>query len=98
MGVPLGTGGLADAGFESAVFDLLPGDRLVLYTDCTDGLVGTRGDALAERFDLPSASSPLRVSPPRRSATGCWPRCGTATPPTTSPGHRPGGRASARGR
>ncbi|WP_371679935.1 SpoIIE family protein phosphatase [Streptomyces sp. NBC_01276] len=48
-GVPLGTGGLGDAGFTSTVLDLLPGDRLVLYTD---GLVETRDDALDDRLDL----------------------------------------------
>ncbi|MFG2294513.1 SpoIIE family protein phosphatase [Streptomyces sp. NPDC048603] len=48
-GVPLGTGGLSGAGFENTVLDLLPGDRLVLYTD---GLVETRDDALDERLDL----------------------------------------------
>ncbi|MEW1636866.1 SpoIIE family protein phosphatase [Streptomyces sp. NPDC093801] len=49
VGVPLGTGGLGDAGFESGLLDLLPGDRLILYTD---GLVETRDDALDDRFDL----------------------------------------------
>ncbi|MFF4388142.1 SpoIIE family protein phosphatase [Streptomyces sp. NPDC001552] len=48
-GVPLGTGDLGRAGFENTVLDLLPGDRLVLYTD---GLVETRDDALDDRLDL----------------------------------------------
>ncbi|MFJ6048854.1 SpoIIE family protein phosphatase [Streptomyces sp. NPDC092307] len=48
-GVPLGTGGLGGADFETTVLDLVPGDRLVLYTD---GLVETRDDALDERLDL----------------------------------------------
>ncbi|MGW3322274.1 SpoIIE family protein phosphatase [Streptomyces virginiae] len=48
-GVPLGTGGLGGADFETTVLDLVPGDRLVLYTD---GLVETRGDALDDRLDL----------------------------------------------
>ncbi|MFE9561938.1 SpoIIE family protein phosphatase [Streptomyces sp. NPDC006487] len=48
-GVPLGTGGLGDADFETTVLDLSPGDRLVLYTD---GLVETRGAALDDRLDL----------------------------------------------
>ncbi|MFF0549408.1 SpoIIE family protein phosphatase [Streptomyces sp. NPDC004311] len=48
-GVPLGTGGLGGTGFENTTVDLLPGDRLVLYTD---GLVETRGDALDDRLDL----------------------------------------------
>ncbi|MGZ9935146.1 SpoIIE family protein phosphatase [Streptomyces sp. NC-S4] len=48
-GVPLGTGGLGGTDFENTVLDLLPGDRLVLYTD---GLVETRDDALDDRLDL----------------------------------------------
>ncbi|MFK0012688.1 SpoIIE family protein phosphatase [Streptomyces sp. NPDC091027] len=48
-GVPLGTGGLGPARFESSVFDLEPGDRLVLYTD---GLVETRDDSLDDRLAL----------------------------------------------
>ncbi|MFG2972106.1 SpoIIE family protein phosphatase [Streptomyces sp. NPDC048331] len=48
-GVPLGTGGLGGADFETTVLDLIPGDRLVLYTD---GLVETRDDALDDRLDL----------------------------------------------
>ncbi|MFE1877992.1 SpoIIE family protein phosphatase [Streptomyces sp. NPDC059496] len=48
-GVPLGTGDLGRADFENTVLDLLPGDRLVLYTD---GLVETRDDALDDRLDL----------------------------------------------
>ncbi|MER6254993.1 SpoIIE family protein phosphatase [Streptomyces sp. NPDC001584] len=48
-GVPLGTGNLGGAGFENTVLDLIPGDRLVLYTD---GLVETRDDALDDRLDL----------------------------------------------
>ncbi|MFD9726625.1 SpoIIE family protein phosphatase [Streptomyces sp. NPDC059072] len=49
VGVPLGTGGLGKAVFETAVLDLIPGDRLVLYTD---GLVETRDDALDDRLNL----------------------------------------------
>ncbi|WP_327739136.1 SpoIIE family protein phosphatase [Streptomyces nojiriensis] len=48
-GVPLGTGGLGGTDFENTVLELLPGDRLVLYTD---GLVETRDDALDDRLDL----------------------------------------------
>ncbi|MFE2283306.1 SpoIIE family protein phosphatase [Streptomyces sp. NPDC059443] len=48
-GVPLGTGGLGSADFETTVLDLVPGDRLVLYTD---GLVETRDEALDDRLDL----------------------------------------------
>ncbi|MFB6578880.1 MULTISPECIES: SpoIIE family protein phosphatase [unclassified Streptomyces] len=48
-GVPLGTGGLGRTDFENTVLDLLPGDRLVLYTD---GLVETRDDDLDDRLDL----------------------------------------------
>ncbi|MFF2786085.1 SpoIIE family protein phosphatase [Streptomyces sp. NPDC058049] len=48
-GVPLGTGGLGGADFENTVLDLIPGDRLVLYTD---GLVETRDEALEDRLDL----------------------------------------------
>ncbi|WP_327256573.1 SpoIIE family protein phosphatase [Streptomyces sp. NBC_01244] len=49
VGVPLGTGGLGDADFETTALDLSPGDRLVLYTD---GLVETRDAALGDRLDL----------------------------------------------
>ncbi|MEV6206222.1 SpoIIE family protein phosphatase [Kitasatospora sp. NPDC051914] len=45
-GTPLGVGGQR---FESAAFDLGPGDRLVLYTD---GLVETRDRPIDERLDL----------------------------------------------
>ncbi|MCP3760742.1 SpoIIE family protein phosphatase [Streptomyces sp. TBY4] len=48
-GVPLGAGGLGGAPFETTVLDLIPGDRLVLYTD---GLVETRDEALDDRLDL----------------------------------------------
>ncbi|MGW7328372.1 SpoIIE family protein phosphatase [Streptomyces sp. NPDC054840] len=48
-GVPLGAGGLGGPDFETTVLDLVPGDRLVLYTD---GLVETRDDALDDRLDL----------------------------------------------
>lgn len=48
-GVPLGAGGLGGARFETSVLDLIPGDRLVLYTD---GLVETRDDALDDRLNL----------------------------------------------
>lgn len=47
--MPLGTGGLGGADFETTVLDLVPGDRLVLYTD---GLVETRDDPLDDRLDL----------------------------------------------
>ncbi|MET9444933.1 SpoIIE family protein phosphatase [Streptomyces sp. NPDC006610] len=43
-GAPLGVGGVA---FSTAVFDLAPGDELVLYTD---GLVETRRHSLDERL------------------------------------------------
>ncbi|MEV7611967.1 SpoIIE family protein phosphatase [Streptomyces sp. NPDC089799] len=48
VGVPLGTGGLGGPDFETAVLNLVPGDRLVLYTD---GLVETRDHALDDRLD-----------------------------------------------
>lgn len=48
-GVPLGAGALGGAPFETTVLDLIPGDRLVLYTD---GLVETRDDALDDRLNL----------------------------------------------
>ncbi|MER5726783.1 SpoIIE family protein phosphatase [Streptomyces sp. NPDC002138] len=48
-GVPLGAGGLGGPRFQSSVLDLVPGDRLVLYTD---GLVETRDDALDDRLNL----------------------------------------------
>ncbi|WP_405486417.1 SpoIIE family protein phosphatase [Streptomyces sp. NBC_00096] len=48
-GVPLGTGGLGGADFETTLLDLVPGDRLILYTD---GLVETRDDPLDDRLDL----------------------------------------------
>ncbi|MFF1411264.1 SpoIIE family protein phosphatase [Streptomyces sp. NPDC058289] len=48
-GIPLGAGGLGGAPFETSVLDLIPGDRLVLYTD---GLVETRDDALDDRLGL----------------------------------------------
>jgi hypothetical protein len=44
-GVPLGVGGVA---FATTTVELLPGDRLVLYTD---GLVETRRDPLDARLD-----------------------------------------------
>ncbi|CAL9660452.1 hypothetical protein SUDANB105_06985 [Streptomyces sp. enrichment culture] len=44
-GAPLGVGGVA---FSTTVFDLDPGDQLVLYTD---GLVETRRHSLDERLD-----------------------------------------------
>ncbi|MFI9344808.1 SpoIIE family protein phosphatase [Streptomyces sp. NPDC052773] len=44
-GAPLGVGGVA---FSTTVFDLEPGDQLVLYTD---GLVETRRHSLDERLD-----------------------------------------------
>ncbi|MFF9769107.1 SpoIIE family protein phosphatase [Streptomyces sp. NPDC014636] len=44
-GTPLGVGGVP---FETTTLDLLPGDRLVLYTD---GLVETRNDPIDERLD-----------------------------------------------
>ncbi|MFD8982123.1 SpoIIE family protein phosphatase [Streptomyces sp. NPDC059564] len=49
VGVPLGTGGLGRADFETTALDLIPGDRLVLYTD---GLVETRDEPLDDRLDL----------------------------------------------
>ncbi|WP_328302388.1 SpoIIE family protein phosphatase [Streptomyces sp. NBC_00435] len=49
VGVPLGTGGLGRADFETTLLDLVPGDRLVLYTD---GLVETRDEPLDDRLDL----------------------------------------------
>ncbi|MFB7292917.1 SpoIIE family protein phosphatase [Actinacidiphila glaucinigra] len=45
-GTPLGVGGVP---FESASITLVPGDRLVLYTD---GLVETRDDPIDERLAL----------------------------------------------
>ncbi|MFZ3495825.1 SpoIIE family protein phosphatase [Streptomyces sp. 5.8] len=48
-GVPLGAGGLGGSPFQTTVLDLLPGDRLILYTD---GLVETRDEALDDRLDL----------------------------------------------
>ncbi|MFZ3493084.1 SpoIIE family protein phosphatase [Streptomyces sp. 5.8] len=48
-GVPLGTGGLGGADFQTTVLDLIAGDRLVLYTD---GLVETRDEALDDRLNL----------------------------------------------
>ncbi len=44
-GAPLGVGGVE---FTTTVFDLAPGDELVLYTD---GLVETRSHSLDERLD-----------------------------------------------
>ncbi|MER5481664.1 SpoIIE family protein phosphatase [Streptomyces sp. NPDC002812] len=44
-GAPLGVGGVA---FHTTVFDLNPGDRLLLYTD---GLVETRQHPIDERLD-----------------------------------------------
>ncbi|MGW1587854.1 SpoIIE family protein phosphatase [Streptomyces sp. NPDC002386] len=44
-GLPLGVGG---ASFDTTTLTLLPGDRLVLYTD---GLIETRDDAIDERLD-----------------------------------------------
>ncbi|MET9608283.1 SpoIIE family protein phosphatase [Streptomyces sp. NPDC006512] len=49
VGVPLGTGGLGDADFQTTALGLVPGDRLVLYTD---GLVETRGDSFDDRLGL----------------------------------------------
>ncbi|MDK9500926.1 SpoIIE family protein phosphatase [Streptomyces katrae] len=48
-GVPLGAGGLGGAPYETIPLDLIPGDRLVLYTD---GLIETRDEALDDRLDL----------------------------------------------
>lgn len=48
-GVPLGAGSLGGSSFETTDLDLIPGDRLVLYTD---GLVETRDEALDDRLDL----------------------------------------------
>ncbi|GAA3156671.1 SpoIIE family protein phosphatase [Streptomyces rameus] len=61
-GIPLGVGGVP---FETTTIDLVPGDRLVLYTD---GLVETRSDPIDERLDDLLA---LLASPDRTAEETC---------------------------
>lgn len=68
--------------FDTTAFDLMPGDRLLLYTD---GLVETRDQPIDERLGALLRALDEPHAAPRSDLAGTsWTRCGTRATTTMS--------------